>query len=284
MKSQSFRQGSFTLIELLVVIAIIAILSGLLLPAVSKARESGRRATCTSNLRQIGMGFSMYSGDNNGRLAPMYATNNITAEHGLWYWADWLRQYVDPSCPTNGIGYSGVSIGCQYDQTLNGDFTITNGGKNAFASRIFHCPSMGNFTTTTNNGLHYCYHYNDQACESAVTNSAGEWGHPAAYIKAPSQFFLVIDTESTSRGDYRLYMANGNTPTTHGTSQYALPSVTPALFHSGRFNALFADGHVSIQPGSLVTYGQPGCYYDPSNSGFLAPFGNTPTNTPANFY
>ena len=91
------RRG-FTLIELLVVMVIIALLVGLLLPALGRAQEEARKTQCRSNLRQIGLAITMYANDN-GSYAP-------TIYGHLWRNLDWGAQLVDQLAPGSLVGPS----------------------------------------------------------------------------------------------------------------------------------------------------------------------------------
>lgn len=100
----SAKRG-FTLIELLVVIAIIAILAAILFPVFARARENARRASCQSNLKQIGLGFAQYIQDYDER----YPNQSIGTPPGAPYgWADALQPYMKSTqiyqCPSEKTG------------------------------------------------------------------------------------------------------------------------------------------------------------------------------------
>jgi prepilin-type N-terminal cleavage/methylation domain-containing protein/prepilin-type processing-associated H-X9-DG protein len=117
------RAGGFTLIELLVVIAIIAILAGMLLPALSKAKAKGQGISCMNNLRQMAFAFILYADDNNDVL--------LTGQDGLpgrvnWmgpHWMNWTAEDANLRYLTNSpkweyVGRSAAVFKCPADRSM----------------------------------------------------------------------------------------------------------------------------------------------------------------------
>ena len=96
-----WQPPGFTLIELLVVIAIIALLLGILLPSLGRAREQGRKIACLSNMRQMGVAVSAYLLDSDYRLPPSSCHCQDPNEHWLRILAGYTREQLLFQCPSD---------------------------------------------------------------------------------------------------------------------------------------------------------------------------------------
>ena len=105
------RRGGFTLIELLVVIAIIAILASILFPVFARARENARRTSCSSNLKQIGLGVMQYVQDYDEKYPPSNITIGGT---GLFWW-----QVLQPYTKSEQLYYCPSSTSQSAPSSLN---------------------------------------------------------------------------------------------------------------------------------------------------------------------
>jgi prepilin-type N-terminal cleavage/methylation domain-containing protein/prepilin-type processing-associated H-X9-DG protein len=216
---------AFTLIELLVVIAIIAILAAILFPVFGRARENGRRASCASNLKQIGLGLIQYSQDYDEILvADWYGTNGTTQAPGAatvsYKWNDAIFPYLKseaiftcPSAVPTGSRaaaakpwryYRNIPAGQENELDENGSYSIVHG-----------------YGTLDNDRTPPVSHPLSSGANQLVS---------LARVEAPTTSVWVLDGSGA-------FSSNIATLTSRD-----ITSVSPR--HLETVNALFVDGHV----------------------------------------
>jgi prepilin-type N-terminal cleavage/methylation domain-containing protein/prepilin-type processing-associated H-X9-DG protein len=253
-------KSAFTLIELLVVIAIIAILAALLLPALTRAKESGRTAVCKNNLRQIGLALAGYVGDNGAYPFRSY-TAPFTPAQPTIYWDEFLEPYCRSKWETNILA-----------------------GKSTPKSQLYLCPSyarevrenelwaMGPAMVSSLGRSLGAYGYNDQGYSTLGPTDGwnGLGGKPAlsttpisrpqtptteSEVLRPAAMIAIGDSsmvENAQRLSGSTYLADGFYHFTHLPS----PSAQQRR-HGGKLHMLYCDGHVSLHARKQI--------FDPDN-------------------
>lgn len=171
------KRRGFTLVELLVVIGIIALLIGILLPALNKARSAARETACSNNIRQLGMGIMMYVNDSKGFLPYEGADDGDAATASIGYWSNealWLnavpprigmipynQMQLDDLAGTKPLPKSGDSsvFICPAAQDAAGPGTVTADGYYTMFGNEPGNPPPANGTARK---VYICYGYNSK--------------------------------------------------------------------------------------------------------------------------
>jgi prepilin-type N-terminal cleavage/methylation domain-containing protein len=245
---------AFTLIELLVVIAIIAILIGLLLPAVQKVRESASRAKCSNNLKQLGTAVHNYASTNADKLPPQLAQYTNGGVYPSYQYGGFWHFSLLPYLEQNAIYQAGVSYCVANGNSSSQNAALTSGTLQSVNVPGFQCPSDSTYSGSgpvTNPGWAGTSYGSNASLFGSVNNQAGSYYSQYLIGNIPDGTSNTIFAAEVIAGCQEAGNANARLWTVPWWSQQWNPEIG--------FSAQGGDGTWNQPPQSGVTVALQNC-------------------------